>query len=146
MNLTSYTDYSLRTLIFLALHPQEIVSIQQISTAYGISRNHLVKVANHLARLGYVDTLRGRRGGLRLAKPPEEINIGEVVRKTEPNFHLLECFDATIDRCPITIACRLKGLFAQATHAFVSVLDGVTLGDLLVNRDRLSDLLPLPAR
>lgn len=142
MQLTQYTDYALRTLIYLALADGN-ATITEISERYGISRNHLVKVVHNLGKLGYITTTRGRQGGLRLACPPAAINLGEVVRRTEPNFHLVECFDASRNQCAITPACRLRGVLDEAFRAFTGVLDGYTLEDLTQNQQELRRLLQL---
>jgi Rrf2 family transcriptional regulator, nitric oxide-sensitive transcriptional repressor len=129
MRLTRYTDYALRTLIYLGLSEPRQGSIAEISRAYGISENHLTKVVHHLGRLGLVKTSRGRGGGLRLALPPEQIIVGQVVRQTEDDLALVECF--ANDACAITSACRLRGVLGEALAAFLTVLDRYTLADLL---------------
>lgn len=142
MQLTQYTDYALRTLIYLAICDDN-ATITEIAERYRISRNHLVKVVHNLGKLGYITTTRGRQGGLRLAYPPSEINMGEVVRRTEPNFHLVECFDASRNQCVITPACRLMGVLGEAFDAFLQVLDQYTLEDMAANREPLRRLLAL---
>jgi Rrf2 family nitric oxide-sensitive transcriptional repressor len=142
MQLTQYSDYALRTLIYLAIRDDN-VTITEIAEDYKISRNHLVKVVHNLGKLGYITTLRGRNGGLRLAMPPEAINIGEVVRRTEPNFNLVECFDRENNACVITPACRLMGVLGEAFRAFTTVLDQYTLADMTVNADELRTTLGL---
>ena len=150
MKLTEYTDYTLRTLIYLGLHWQpaqggeELVTIAAIAEAYGISRNHLMKIVNHLARLGLVDTLRGRSGGLRLARPPAAISIGAVVREAEQAFCLVECLSPGEGRCALTPVCRLRGLFETAMEGFFQVLDRHSLADILENGSMLRPLLQLP--
>lgn len=131
MQLTQFTDFALRTLLYLAVHGDRMVPVSEISAAYGISNNHLVKVAHNLARLGFVESARGRGGGLRLARDPADINVGAVVRACEPNFHLVECFDREHNTCPIVPACGLVQALAQAREAFLAVLDAVPLSDLL---------------
>lgn len=140
MQLTQYTDYALRTLLYLAV-TEENATITEIADRYNISRNHLVKVVHNLGKLGYITTIRGRQGGLRLARTPESIRLGEVVRKTEPNFHLVECFDRVNDRCVITPGCQLKGVLGKAFKAFSDVLDEYTLADLTANKKELARLL-----
>jgi Rrf2 family nitric oxide-sensitive transcriptional repressor len=140
MQLTQYTDYALRTLLYLAV-TEENATITEIAERYSISRNHLVKVVHNLGKLGYITTIRGRQGGLRLARAPEHINLGDVVRRTEPNFHLVECFSRDSDRCILTPSCQLKGVLAKAMAAFLAVLDGYTLADLIENRRELERLL-----
>ena len=130
MRLTSYSDYALRMLIYVAVHPDQFVTIAEISKAYGISKNHLMKIANELALAGILETVRGRNGGLRLAKPAEDISIGAVVRMTESRSDLVECFDPETNTCIITRACRLKHLLGQAMEAFYQRLDGESLASL----------------
>ncbi len=130
MRLTSYSDYALRMLIYVAVHPDQFVTISEIAKSYGISKNHLMKIANELAVAGVLEAVRGRNGGLRLARPAEDISIGAVVRMTESRSDLVECFDPATNTCVITRACRLKHLLAQALEAFYLHLDGATLADL----------------
>jgi Rrf2 family transcriptional regulator, nitric oxide-sensitive transcriptional repressor len=144
MRLTTYTDYSLRVLIFLGIKRNELVTIKQISDHYGISNNHLLKVVHQLGLLGFVETVRGRNGGLRLARPASEIVIGDVVRKMEQDMVLVQCFDDEgASHCRILSACVLKGAFAKALQAFLDVLDQYTLADLVVPQSRLAQLLQL---
>jgi Rrf2 family nitric oxide-sensitive transcriptional repressor len=143
MRLTQFSDYALRTLLFLGVKEGGVVSVAEIARSYGISYHHLVKVAAMLVELGLVEAVRGRRGGLRLAKPPAEIDIGWVVRRTEPDFNLVECFDAATDTCPITPICGLKHVLADAQKSFLAALDRVTLGDLLDKPDRKTKLVQL---
>ena len=131
MRLTQFTDYALRLLIFAASHDR-LVTIEETAEAYGISRNHLMKVASHLTRDGYLKAVRGRSGGLTLARPSKEIGLGEVVRSTEPDFAIVECFGAD-DRCRITASCRLRGLLADAMQAFLAEMDRHSLADLLID-------------
>lgn len=129
MRLTRYTDYSLRTLIYVGLREPRQSSIGEIARAYGISENHLTKVVHQLGRLGLIRTIRGRGGGLRLGMAPEQIVIGQVVRQTEDDLALVECFSS--GACVITSPCRLKQALGEALAAFLAVLDGYTLADLL---------------
>jgi Rrf2 family nitric oxide-sensitive transcriptional repressor len=129
MRLTTFSDYSFRVLLYLASRPQDLATIGDIARAYGISENHLMKVVHQLARLGYVETVRGKGGGMRLARPAASINVGEVLRGTEDGFVLAECMDEGGD-CRIARACGLKRAFAEALEAFLRVLDGYTLDDL----------------
>ncbi|RMH59330.1 MAG: Rrf2 family transcriptional regulator [Zetaproteobacteria bacterium] len=131
MQLTIYTDYSLRVLIYLGAHPDRRVTINEIAESYGISRNHLVKVVNQLSQKGWITTIRGKHGGMHLAFPPEQINIGMVIRQTEPHMNLLECFDKENNTCSISPACTLKRVLYQARRAFMEVLDQHTLADVL---------------
>lgn len=131
MRLTAYTDYSLRTLIFLAMNRERLVTIQDIADAHGIARNHLTKVVHRLGALGYVETVRGRNGGMRLGREPADITVGEVVRHTETDFHMAACFDATAALCAYSPACALKAVFGKATAAFLDVLGAVTLEQMV---------------
>ena len=145
MRLTSYSDYALRMLIHVAVHPDRLVTISEISASYAISKNHLMKIANNLAMAGILETVRGRHGGLRLARPAAQINIGAVVRLTESDSALVECFDPETNSCVITKACRLKHLLAQALEAFFKRLDEETLADLVQRPKNLLALLSIPA-
>lgn len=146
MRLTTFTDYSLRTLIYLALHQDRLVTIQDIVELHGISKNHLTKVVHQLGLSGLVDTVRGRNGGLRLALAPEQINIGQVVRSTETDFFMAECFDGTSSTCSYAMACRLKDVLDQATVAYLAVLDSVTLADLVQKKSRSGQMVFYPSR
>ena len=129
MRLTRYTDYAMRVLLYLAARPDRLCSISEIASAYGISQNHLMKVVSDLVGAGYLESVRGRSGGVRLARPPSEINIGAVVRHTEDGFDLVDC-----GSCVIAPACGLTGALAQALTAFMKVLDGYTLENLTSRR------------
>jgi Rrf2 family nitric oxide-sensitive transcriptional repressor len=133
MRLTSFTDYALRSLIFLGLNRDRLVTIQDIADLHGISKNHLMKVVHQLGLSGMIETVRGRNGGLRLGRAPADINIGDVVRRTETDFHMAECFDPGNVGCAYSASCTLKGVLGAATAAYLKVLDGVTLADILVN-------------
>lgn len=135
MKLTLYTDYALRVLLYLSVH--EEATISEIAEIYKISRPHVVKIVHNLGKLEYIETQRGRQGGIRLARKPELINLGEVVRAVEPNFHMVECFDGGGKGCVITPVCKLKGVLGQALNGFFSVLDGYSLADLTVNQAEL---------
>lgn len=143
MKLTDYTDYSLRVLIYVAVHPEALVTIQHIADAFDIPKNHLVKVVQHLGQVGYLQTIRGRSGGIRLGRPAADINIGEVIRSTEPDFGMVECFQAD-NRCVITRACGLKGVLHEALQAYFDVLDGYTLADIVQKPGALHRMLDLP--
>jgi len=131
MRLTSYTDYTLRTLMYLGTHRDRLVTIQDIADVHTISKNHLMKVVYQLSQDGVVETVRGRNGGLRLKLAPADINIGAIVRTSETDFYMAECFDRTRDRCPLTPSCQLKHALAAATQAYLAILDGQTLASLL---------------
>lgn len=141
MRLTNYTDYSLRVLLYLASKEKdELSNIKEIAEAYGISKNHLMKVIHDLGKNGYIETIRGRNGGIRLAKKTSDINIGEVVRRTEEDFHLVECFDKDKNSCVITNVCGLKHVLNRALKAYFEVLDQYTLQDLTHNKSAFQHL------
>jgi Rrf2 family nitric oxide-sensitive transcriptional repressor len=145
MRLTVYTDYALRLLMYLAVKDDGLATIAEVAESYGISKNHLVKVAHQLGVAGYVGTVRGRAGGLRLAKPPEKIGLGEIVRRTEPDMALVPCFKPVDAPCTIRSCCVLRRALDKARLAFVEVLDGYSLSDLVAPRDSLRALLaPAP--
>jgi Rrf2 family nitric oxide-sensitive transcriptional repressor len=141
MHLTQFSDYALRVAIYLGCHPGALVSVEEISRAYGVSRHHLVKVVQVLTELGIVEAQRGRAGGMRLVKDPATINVGWLVRRTEPHFDLVECFDEETNTCPIAPACGLKGALQRAQLAFLAVLDEYTLDRFLRRRPELVSLL-----
>ena len=143
MRLTVYTDYALRVLMYVAVRPEPLPTIGQIADAYQISRNHLMKVVYELGQAGYLETVRGKNGGLRLARKPQEIGLGRLVRETEPDMALVPCFDPIRAQCAITPACRLRGALAEARAAFLAVLDGYTLAGLVGNGASLQALLGL---
>ncbi|WP_246943801.1 Rrf2 family transcriptional regulator [Bacillus pinisoli] len=144
MKLTSYTDYSLRVLIYLGtLDEGRLVNIKEIAEIYQISKNHLMKVIYDLGRFGYIETVRGRNGGVKLALKPEEINIGEVIQKTEDDFYMAECFDPSNKGCVISPACKLKKALDEAVHAYLNVLKSYTLADILENKSSLQKLFSI---
>lgn len=130
MHITRYTDYSLRVLMYVALKGEELSTIREIAESYGISRNHLMKVVQELNAKGYLQAIRGKNGGLRLRGEPAQINLGELVRRTEQDLNLVECFRGD-NHCVLTPACQLKHVFAEGLEAFFRVLDGYTLADLI---------------
>jgi len=144
VQLTRFSDYSLRLLLYLAAHPDRLVSIDEVSRAYGVSHHHLVKVVQLLVDQQLVASTRGRGGGLRLNRPPASINVGSLVRLTEPHFDLVECFDRETNTCPIEPACGLKQVLRDARHAFLDVLDGRTLADFLPRAPELIRLWKRP--
>lgn len=142
MRLTRYTDYAMRVLLYLGRQPDRLCSISEIATAYGISQNHLMKVINDLVNAGWLASVRGRGGGIRLACPPDQINLGAVIRHTEDDFDLVGC-----GQCIIAPACGLTCVLAEALAAFLAVLDRQTLADILARRgDFLPLLHPVPRR
>jgi Rrf2 family nitric oxide-sensitive transcriptional repressor len=145
LNLTLHTDYSLRILLYLAEHKDRSVSTREISEAYGVSRHHLVRVVQTLQTHGFVKAATGRSGGITLARDPAHINIGEVVRTTEPNFRIVECFDVKENTCRILPVCSLRGVLGSALDSFFEVLKQYTLADIahMKGNQRLSDFLPL---
>ena len=136
--MTVHTDYALRVLLYLAHFPDRRISTEEISTAYGISKNHLVRVVHTLAEGGFVTVTPGRSGGVELARLPKAIRVGEVIRATEASFRLVECHDATNNTCPIVPVCGLKGLLEGALSAFLAELDKHTLADLVKSRSHKS--------
>ncbi|AXY41687.1 Rrf2 family transcriptional regulator [Halomonas sp. JS92-SW72] len=130
MHLTRFTDYSIRVLIYLAAKGEERSTIHEIATSFDVSRNHLMKVVQDLSHKGYITAIRGKNGGLLLKKAPEEIRLGRLVRDTENDLELVECFGDS-NECKITPACRLKPILAEALRAFLAVLDKYTLADML---------------
>lgn len=145
MHITRYTDYSLRVLMYVALKGEELSTIREIAESYNISRNHLMKVVQELNIKGYLTAIRGKNGGLRLRGRPEEINLGELVRRTEQDLTLVECFGSD-SQCALTPACQLKVVLGEALEAFFRVLDGYTLADLVHpdNAREMKQLLRLP--
>ena len=143
MRLTVYTDYALRVLMYLALKEDGLATIAEIAVSYGVSKNHLMKVAHQLGVAGYVETLRGRGGGLRLARRTETIGLGDVVRFTEPDMAIVSCFKPVDGPCAIRPACVLRQALQKSRDAFMSVLDDYTLSDLVRPRGRLVGLLAI---
>lgn len=136
MRLTRYTDYSLRVLIHLALNDNRLCSIAEVARAYELSHNHLMKVVNALARDGFIETVRGRAGGMRLARPADRITVGEVVRRTEEGFNLADC-----SGCALAPACGLTGVLAEGMRAMLAVFDAYTVADLLMDKDTMRRLI-----
>jgi len=141
MHLTRFTDNALRCLTYLALHPGETETVGTIARRMALSEDHLVKVVQRLAHLRYVETMRGRGGGVRLIVEPAKINVGAVVRATEENFRLVECFDEASNTCPIAPACGLAPALDEALKAFLAVLDRYTLADFTKSHKKLHKLI-----
>ncbi|MDO8317699.1 Rrf2 family transcriptional regulator [Rhodoferax sp.] len=141
MRLTQWTDYTLRVLMYCAASKDrsEPVTITEIAESHGISRSHLTKIVQQLAARGWLETTRGRGGGMRLALPAKDLCLGTIVRATETDFVVVECFEASLNQCRMNPNCRLKGLLNQATQSFLAVLDGVTLADLVAPMSSVVD-------
>lgn len=131
MRLSEHTDYSMRVLMYCAVHADRLVTIAELAQYYALSRNHLMKIVANLAHQGLLQTVRGRSGGIRLGKNPAKIRVGDVARATETDFRLVECFDPNIDRCVLSSMCRLHGVLNAGLQAFLRTLDETTLGDLV---------------
>jgi len=131
VRLTLHTDFALRLLMLLAIEPGALHTIEEVAQRYGISRNHLMKVTQTLVQAGFLESVRGRGGGLRLARAPEATNLGAVVRATEDNFALVECFDGGNNTCVVAPACGLRGPLEEALAAFLAILDRYSLADLV---------------
>lgn len=141
MNLTQFTDYSLRTLMYVATQPSDKLStVPEIARLYHISSHHLTKAVHKLGKIGLLQTIRGRNGGFRLAKHPKDVNIGWVVRQTEDNWHIVECFHSDNNACILTPACQLKHILGEALEGYLRILDRYTLEDITRNRDELQHL------
>ncbi len=130
MRLAEYTDYTLRVLMYCATRPQQMVTISELAETHGLSRNHLMKIVTDLGRQGVLQTTRGRGGGLQLLKDPARIRVGDVVRASETDFRLVECFAPDSNLCTLSGSCRLKRVFDAALRAYFKELDGVTLADI----------------
>lgn len=137
MRLTQYSNFTLRTLQLVALRAPGIVTVDDVARAHRISKAHLVKVAAELSRRGYIEAIRGRRGGMRLARPADSITVGEIVRWTEAPLELVECFNPDTNTCPLLGACHLSRGLQRALRAFLSVLDDLTIADIAYNKDAL---------
>ena len=137
MRLTNFSDYALRVLMYAAAQEDRLITIEETAEVYDISRAHLMKVVNQLTRAGYLKAVRGRSGGLALAKRPGRINLGDVLRTTEPDFALVECFTKD-NRCVLTPRCRLRGVLHEALAAFTGTLDRYTLADLILSPEDLA--------
>ncbi len=140
MQLTSFTDYSLRTLMYLAIHQERRCTVQEISGYFEISHNHMVKAVHNLAKLGYIESFKGKGGGIRLAKAPETINLGVIIKELEPDFFIAECFDCSTNYCKIAPICQLKTVLFQAYSQFIQELDKHTLASITSNRSSMIQL------
>ncbi|MBX9839979.1 RrF2 family transcriptional regulator [Silvanigrella sp.] len=135
MQLTLYTDYSLRVLIYLAAKEDDLSTIDEISNKFHISKNHLTRVVHKLGEKGVIKTIRGKGGGICLAHPPKDINLGKIIKEMESNFELVECFNPEKNTCMLSTCCSLKGILYEARQAFFKVLDNKTLADITVNKN-----------
>ena len=145
MRLSEYTDYTLRLLMCCATQPDRLLTIAEIAQTLQVSKNHLMKIVNDLARQGVLETTRGHGGGLRLLKDPASIRIGDVLRASETDFRLVECFDAASDTCTLTPKCKLRGVLRKALQAWFDELDAVTLADIAGPGRALNAVIRLPA-
>jgi Rrf2 family nitric oxide-sensitive transcriptional repressor len=143
MHLTAFTNYALRTLMFAALRQGSLSQVDEVARAHGIARTHVVKCVHQLGRWGYLENVRGRGGGFRLARPADMISVGEVVRLTEEGLALVECFDPASNSCPLCGACELSRGIQRALAAFMAVLDSMTIADIVGNRAELLKRLRL---
>lgn len=149
MRLTLHTDYALRTLIYLGIHTDRLTSIREVAQAYGISENHLVKIIHKLGQAGFIETIRGRNGGLKLGRPAASIVLGDVVRHTEEDMALVTCMQPVDEggraRCILADACRLRGVLGEALGSFIAVMDRYTLADVITDQERQRLYRPLSA-
>lgn len=143
MRLTAYTDYSMRVLMYLGLAQGRRVTIQEIADAFGISKPHLSKIVHNLQLAGYVESLRGRSGGVRLGQRPDEISVGKVIRLCEEDFNLVECFSEKSNQCVISGPCALYGVLSEALGAYLQVLDSYSLADLMARKKALMKALSI---
>lgn len=133
MRLTTFTDYTLRTLIHLAKQHARLSTVAEIASLHGMSQHHLTKVVHHLGLTGVIRTIRGRNGGIMLARPAEQISVGQIVRDSEPDFHMADCFDIENGSCHLAGRCHVQKVLCKATDAFLATLDAVTLADLVLS-------------
>lgn len=146
MRLSEFTDYTLRVLMLCAARPDAHLTVQGLSEALGLSKNHLMKIVHHLAKAGIIETARGRGGGLRLLADPARLRIGDVVRLSETDFRLVECFDTASNACSLTPGCRLKRVLKHALHDFYQALDAVTLAEMVRPAPRILAFKPAARR
>lgn len=145
MELSRFTDYSLRVLIYAAVKKPDKITLAELTRAYRISRHHLVKIVHHLGKIGYLENKRGRNGGIYLGRNPEQVSVGDVVRRTETHMNLVECFSPKNNACRLFPSCRLMGALIEARDAFFGVLDSYTLADVASNKRSILNLLRLRA-
>lgn len=137
MQITRFTDYALRTLMYVAARSENVASVKEIAEHYGISRNHLVKVVHKLSQLGYIETTKGKGGGIKIAKGTEKLRLGDLIKQLEPHMNIVECFDAKTNTCRITGSCQLKHYLFEATQNFISTMNKYTLADTVQNKKLL---------
>lgn len=130
MQITYYTDYAFRVLIYLALKKQDLATIQEISNYYKISKNHLTRVVCHLGELGFIETIRGKKGGIRLSRSTKSIKLKDVLVQMEPHFNIVECFNTKENKCRLTPTCKLQHVFSKARNNFLSAFETLTLHDI----------------
>lgn len=140
MQITSFTDYGLRVLMYLAAKPQDMSNVKEISDHYGISRNHLVKVVHRLSQLGYLETTKGKGGGIRIAEGTKNARLGDLIRQLEPHMNMVECFNPATNTCRISSSCHLKHYLFEATTNFIDTMNKHTLADVVVDKDSLFTL------
>jgi Rrf2 family transcriptional regulator, nitric oxide-sensitive transcriptional repressor len=143
MRLTSYSNYSMRVLMVAAARGPQLTTVSDLAEAFDVSVPHLVKCVHQLGLWGYLETVRGNKGGFRLAKPPEAIGVGEIIRRTESGFAIVECFDPNTNTCPLIAKCKLRPALRRATEAFLDALDELTLADITTNGAQLLKMLDL---
>ena len=137
MQLTRFTDYSLRALMYLGNTPEKVCTVKEIAEFYAVSQNHMVKIVHNLSKLGYIQSSKGKGGGIKLLITPDKINLKGLVMQLEPNLYLVECFDLPNNRCSISNNCKLKQILHKSLGAFLEVLDQYTLEDICSGRARL---------
>lgn len=142
MRLTMFTDYSLRSLMYLSQHRERLCTAREIAESYGISLNHVVKVVHRLSQLGYIKTVKGKGGGIMLNKPPEALNLWELVQALEPDFTVVECFDREHNSCRVVSACGLKSILHEAMQAFAKTLANYTIADAVAKPQLFASLMP----
>lgn len=142
MRLTMFTDYSLRTLMYLSQHPDRLCTAREIAEIHGISLNHIVKVVHKLSQLGYIRSLKGKGGGIRLSRPPEELNLWELVKALEPDLTLVECFDQDHNTCRVASSCGLKSILHEAMQAFEATLKKYSVADAIAKPRFFASFLP----